>query len=391
MKPASRAACGGFESRPYIARTYMEDVMKLKEKQLNLLRHLARFEILDYLSCLRILDTEKTNDRKALSYDFRPLTKHKYARKHKDDNIVILAKGRALFPDLEPLVTLGGGAAGRERVNTVSRVAMFLGEQGVGSFKHPDRTESWCFIPSACWRNIREGILSTTRFAGILFIGPHRLAVYDIGGGEMEWQTRAERSLFYRNHGDYETRTTGMLFICNDGKREEVAQRIIRTTMWQRRQLIDKDGGYERDRPVKYVRAPIRLAAQYERVYLTTPALLGESLAAIAAEEDYISRCRMNNPRCPEPANGDYEAWPYRYFVNIAADLLKYVYFFAAAKSLILFRKEHAGELNYAVVLPRRDFPILRMYPDVLNMKGLKVYEYRPVENTQNAGKEADT
>jgi len=368
----------------------MEDVMKLKENQLNLLRHLARFETLDYASCLRMLDFNRTNDRKALSYAFRPLTKHKYVKKRKDSGVIILTKGRALFPDVKPLVTLGGGAAGQARANTVSRVAMFLHETGVGSCASLDETDDICFIPSACWRKIREGILSTTRFAGILFTGDHRLAVYDIGGGEMEWQTRAERSLFYRNHGDYETRATGILLICDDGKRDEVAQRIIRTTMWHRKQLIGKDSGYERDRPVKYVRAPIRLAAQYERAYLTTPALLGESLAAIAAEADYISRCRMNNPRCPVPANGDYEAWPYRYFVNIATDLLKYVYFFAAAKSLIAFREEYAGELNYAIVLPRRDFPILRMYLDALNMEGLKIYEYRPKKNTENAGEETD-
>lgn len=67
--------------------------------------------------------------------------------------------------------------------------------------------------------------------------------------------------------------------------------------------------------------------------------------------------------------------------MNIATDLLKYVYFFAAAKSLIAFREEHAAELNYSIILPRRDFPILRMYPDVLNMEGLKIYEYRSDED----------
>ena len=42
------------------------------------------------------------------------------------------------------------------------------------------------FIPSACWRKIAPGILSTTRFSGMLIAGKRRLAVYDIGDGAME-------------------------------------------------------------------------------------------------------------------------------------------------------------------------------------------------------------
>ena len=215
--------------------------MKLKENQLKLLRHLAQFEALEYASCLRMLDTEKTNDRVALSYAFRPLTKNKYVKKRKDDMVFILAKGRALFPETEPLVTLGGGAQGIKRVNVVSRAAMFLGEADVESFASPDMCDMACFIPSACWRKIRPGILSTTRFAGILLIEDHRLAVYDISDGALDWQMRAERSLFYHNHGDYKTRATGMLLICDDDKRVEVAHKIIRMTMWNRKQFIEND------------------------------------------------------------------------------------------------------------------------------------------------------
>lgn len=351
--------------------------MKLKENQLRLLRHLAQFETLDYLSCLRMLDTQKTNDRKALSYAFRPLTKHKYVLKRKDDSVAILAKGRALFPDIKPLVTLGGGAAGQIRANTVSRTAMFLGEVGIESFATPEEAARACFIPSACWRKIRPGILSTTRFAGILFIGAHRLAVYDIGNGDMEWQLRAERSLFYHNYGDYETKATGMLFICDDGKKDEIAKNIIRTTMWNRKQLIGSESLLERERPVKYVHAPIRVAWYYEHVYLTTPETLLTSLKAISKEESRIINFQGDNPKCDSPKAGDYEAWPYRYFVNITTDLLKYVYYFAAAKSLMEFRKEHASELNYAIILPKKDYGILRMYLDVVLMEGMKFYEYK--------------
>ena len=350
---------------------------KLKENQLGLLRHLALYETLDYSSCLWLLDSDKTtNDRKALSYVFRPLTKNNYVSKRKDGAVSILAKGRSLFPDIKPLVTISGNAAGRVRAATVSRVAMFMHAAEVESASSPNETDEACFIPSACWRKIRDGILSTTRFAGMLFIGNHRLAVYDVGNGNMEWQLRAEGSLFYRNHGRSETRATGMLFICDDDKRVEVAERIIRATMWQRKQLIGRSNSHERDRPVQYVRAPIHLKAQYEHVYLTTPVSLSESIGTICDEEDYITRCQGGHEKTYDPAQGDYEVWPYRFFINSTTDLLKYVYFFAAAKSLLVFRMEHPSELNYAIVLPERDFPILNMYPDVSKMDGLEVIKH---------------
>ena len=58
--------------------------MRLHENQLKLIRHLARFNLLDYASCLHMLDTEGTEDKVALSYAFRPLTKNKYLTKRKD-------------------------------------------------------------------------------------------------------------------------------------------------------------------------------------------------------------------------------------------------------------------------------------------------------------------
>ena len=44
--------------------------MKLHENQLRLIWHLCRFSLLDYESCLHLLDTEETGDRVALSYAF---------------------------------------------------------------------------------------------------------------------------------------------------------------------------------------------------------------------------------------------------------------------------------------------------------------------------------
>ncbi|MDR0839244.1 MAG: hypothetical protein LBN99_06335, partial [Oscillospiraceae bacterium] len=128
---------------------------KLRDNQLKLLEHLARFEVLDYASCLYMLDTEKTGDTVALSYVFRPLTKNKYAVKYNDGNVRILAKGKRLFPDVTPLVTVNGSATGMKRAAYVSRVAMYLAEQGVESFAQITDSDDWIFIPSACWRQIR--------------------------------------------------------------------------------------------------------------------------------------------------------------------------------------------------------------------------------------------
>ena len=349
---------------------------KLKENQLKLLRHLAQFESLDYLSCLRILDDGKTNDRTKLSYIFRPLTKNNYVKKYKDDSVRILSKGKALFPDINPLITIGGGDSSAKRINTVSRVAMHLKEVGINSYPEIRIDEKIYFIPSACWRKIRTSILSTTRFAGMLMMPGHRLAVYDIGDGTMEWQLRAERSLFYRNYGDFETSATGMLLICCEDKRTDVALQIIRETMWQRKQLLGNVVN-QRDKPVKYVKSPIRLAAQYEHVYLTTPDRLKTSIIKIAEEERYITKVQNENPKCSYKSEGDYEDWPYRHFINITSDLLKYVYYFAAARLLMQSREAGRVELNYAIALPEHDFPILNMYPDIIDMEGMKFYECR--------------
>ena len=139
--------------------------MRLRENQLKLIRHLARFNLLDYAGCLHMLDTAGTEDQVALSP--------------------------------EPV-----------------------------------------FIPSACWRNIAPGILSTTRFTGMLLAGKEKLAVYDIGDGSMEWQVRAEGSLFYTKYGSYETKATGMILICENDKSNKATRNIIRQTMWNWRQTV---------------------------------------------------------------------------------------------------------------------------------------------------------
>lgn len=57
----------------------------LNENQLKLLQHLARFNLLDYPSCLDMLSNDGGGDRTALSYTFRPLTKNRYVSKDKRD------------------------------------------------------------------------------------------------------------------------------------------------------------------------------------------------------------------------------------------------------------------------------------------------------------------
>lgn len=357
--------------------------MRLHDNQLKLIRHLARFNLLDYASCLHMLDTAGTGNQVALSYAFRPLTKNNYLVKRKDGSVAILAKGRALFPDAKPLISTGGGVQSVQRVIEVSRMAALMEEHGIPAVVEVPNSPEPVFIPSPCWRNIAPGILSTTRFDGMLLSGEERLAVYDIGDGSMEWQIRAEGSLFYTKYGSYETKATGMILICKDGKRDKVARNIIRQTMWNRRQLLS-DSCLERNKPARWSRSPIKLRAQYEHVYLTTPGDLQEDLEKIlAAEEDIAYQCE-DHPKLSNPAQGDYEDWPCRYFLFPATDLLKYVYFFSAGKSLMKQLADDStppSQIRYGIIYHPQDIPILQMYPEVVKMEEIQFYEYRSEED----------
>jgi hypothetical protein len=334
--------------------------MNLKGNQLDLIHHLAQFGTLDYCSCLQMLDDE----RKKASYLFRPLTKNKYIN-HKDGNVTILAKGRALFPDVKPLVSMGGGS--KERINSISRTAMYLSQTGIAIVASPELSENWCFVPSTCWRKIRHGILSTVRFTGMLFFKTFRLAVYDIGNGKMDWQLRAERSLFYPHYHD-QTHATGMLFICDEDKRVDIAKAVIRETMLYRKQLIEYEGYEMRTKPLKYVRLPIKIANYYECVYLTTPKRLDKHLDRIVTEEADIERIRGGRSECQDNKWGDFEVHPRRYFVNTTTDLLKYVYFFTKIKS--------GTPIKYSIIAPKEDFPIIKVYPKLLEQEGVQIHEY---------------
>lgn len=357
---------------------------KLHENQLRLLRHLVWFQLLSYSDCLELLDTEGTRDRAALSYAFRPLTKNKYISKQRDGGVSILAKGRALFPETEPLISTGGGAAERRRVMEVSRMAALMERNGVPVVGEPIDTDQPHFIPSACWRKIVPDILSTTRFAGMLITEEERIAVYDIGDGRMEWQGRAEGSLFHPRYGTYEVRATGMLLICQDGMRNSVAEQIIRYTMWQRRQLLRDRCPSQRERPVRWSRAPIRLRKLYGRVYLTTPARFRQDLDRILSLPGEIQARCGDGILLHDPAQGDYERDHYRGFVCYAADLLKYVYFFSAVRALMRLLDDPntpSPSLRYEIYIQSEDKKLLALYPDCLDLEGLNIYVYQPKED----------
>lgn len=354
--------------------------MKLHNNQLKLLRHLCRYSLLSYEDCLSLLDTAGINDKAALSYAFRPLTKNGYVSKRADGSVAILKKGRSLFPEEAVLVSAGGGMTERTRVMTVSRVAMWLENIQIPSYgeRHAEMQSPY-FIPSACWRKIAPGILSTTRFAGMIMAGNERLAVYDIGDGRMEWQVRAEGSLFYVRYGSFETKATGMVLICNPDRRSEIARNIIQQTMWNRRHLLANSYA-ERNRPVSWSNAPIKLKANYEHVYLTTPSTLEEDLQMIFQSESIVRWQQGEAGKTQSPAQGDYEVWPNRVFVNPATDLLKFVYFFSAQKSLQQLLASEGYEktsLRHTLCCRKKDIPILKMFPTVMEPKGTKIYVYQ--------------
>lgn len=350
---------------------------KLHYNQERLLAHLAQFNLLGYEDCLELLRTPGQTERMDLSYAFRPLTKNGYVSKNKDGCVSILAKGRALLPEITPLISAGGGEQERKRVMQVSRMAMWMAECGFFAGQKPS-SMSIVFIPSARWRGIAPGILSTSRFVGMLVGSGQRLAVYDIGDGRLDWQTRAENSLFYTKYGKAETQATGMLLVCQEEKRVEVAQNIIRQTMWHRKQLL-KEHCAERNRPTRWSRSPIRLRTQYKHVYLTTRSQMERSIIHIYREKCAIQIQREEagiEKHVCLPDEADVELWPWRLFFNAATDLLKYVRFFAAVKDDI-YMWENAerfqgfkGEVQYELYFRAEDDAIAHMYPDVNEAEG---------------------
>lgn len=351
--------------------------MKLHQNQLDLILHLIRLNIMTYEDCLRMLDTENTGDMIAMSYAFRPLTKNGYVSKNKDGIVTVLKKGRELFPNEGPLISVATRGKDRLRVLQVSKVCMWMEQNDVSISGELLDTEEPYFIPSACWRNIGKGVLATTRFMGMLLAYDKKYAVYDIGDGTMEWQIKAEASLFFYKYGSFETKADGMIMICDDGKRNEIARQIIRHTMWDRKRLL-KEHYTETDKPVRYSRSPIKLRTQYEHVYLTTPSLLSVSLDRIYDEDYYIENGVKGATPVDDPKQGDVEVYPHRYYLNPAFDILKLVYFFSTVKSDVeLSKKMHIPEILRTMVVYPEELDVARMYPDVNEAKGVSIRAYR--------------
>ena len=242
------------------------------------------------------------------------------------------------------------------------------------------------FIPSARWREIAPGILSTTRFAGMLLAYGNKYAVYDIGDGTMEWQVRAETSLFYRKYGSYETKADGMILICDDDKRDKIAENIIRQTMWSRKTLL-KEKYTETNKPVRYSRSPIKLRTQYRRVYLTTPSRLFVSLQRIYEEDETIASTIPDAEIRYDRSCGDVQVWPMWYYINPAYDLLKFVYFFSEAKSHLQRKDDNSNlspKIEFTIVLHQEDKRILKMYPDVLQPERVSLLVYQSTKNTES-------
>ncbi len=351
--------------------------IKLHKSQLILIRHLIRFNVLDYESCLELLDIENTNDKIAMSYMFRPLTKYNYISKNENSCVTVLKKGKACFPNEHKYISEGSSEQTKQRVMQVSRIAACMEKLGIRNTDKLLNNTDIYFIPSACWRNIAPGILSTTRFVGMLIAYNKKYAVYDIGDGSMEWQVRAESSLFYTKYGHYETKADGMIMICDSGKRNTIAENIIRHTMWNRKSLLN--GQYtERERPVRFSRSPIKLRTQYERVYLITKDKILDGLKWIFYDDYIIANTIENSRKLNDPKLGDVEIWPKRYFINPAFDLLKLVYFFSAVKSHHELEKSFipsSSNIEFVIIVQREDLSILRMYPDVFYSEKVEIHE----------------
>ena len=212
-----------------------------------------------------------------------------------------------------------------------------------------------------------------------------KYAVYDIGDGSVEWQVRAESSLFYTRYGRYETKADGMILVCDNDKKRKIAENIIRHTMWNRKSLLNANYT-ERNKPVRYSRSPIKLRTQYEHVYITTPNELKHDLIKIYDEDRIIRNIAGDNTRMIDPKQGDFEDWPKRFYVSPAFDLLKLVYFFSAVKAHIELDNSpiptHVPNITYAIMMPRKDLPIIKMYDDVLHSEKVVMYGFKSDENT---------
>ena len=145
---------------------------KLHENQLYLLRHLARFQMLSYPDCLELLNTVGTKNRIGPLLCFSAADEEQIRLQTAGRLCVHLGEGPrpvswSNAPDLHRWWSRGAppghGGVPHGRSPGAQRRSC-----GWGANRTPNTR---IFIPSACWRKIVPGILSTTRFAGMLMAG----------------------------------------------------------------------------------------------------------------------------------------------------------------------------------------------------------------------------
>jgi hypothetical protein len=300
-------------------------------------------------------------------YSLRPLVRYKYLSHH-NEIYRLLKKGFELTFHIQTLVTITGNASVIERGLRTSYVAALFAMAGINSFGFQQNN---AFIPSNKWREIRSGIISTTRFNGMLCYKNMRLAVYYIGNGDFEWQAFAEGSLFFRKYGTYESRATGMLLIC-DGDYIGIAEKILRYTISNRKALL-KRTQLESNKKRAYSIGQIRLRPNYEKVYITDKNDLQKTLQMAENEEnfvEYFANCLNGHKTIGE--DYDIEVHPDRYFVNPQGDLLKFATFFNTVKSHVNFiehmkekEQDYVSLTKHHILIDKKFEKIARIYDNL--------------------------
>jgi len=325
----------------------------LSFEQLRLLVHLKQYGIAGKETCLMFVG----------EYSLRPLIRHKYISRN-NEIYRLLKKGFELTSHVQILVTITGNAGVIERGLRTSYVAALFGMAGINS---SGMLRNNAFIPSNKWREIRDGIISTTRFNGMLCYKGLRLAVYYIGNGDFEWQAFAEGSLFFRKYRTYETQATGMMLIC-DGDYIGIAEKILRFTISNRKALL-KRTSLESNRKRVYSVGQIRLRSNYEKVYITDKNDLLHTLQMAANEERFVDYFVAKSQGMRGRDECDFEVYPNRYFVNLQGDLLKFAMFYDMTKNSVAF-VEHMKEkgenyespIKHHILVSKKFERIAKMY-----------------------------
>lgn len=275
------------------------------------------------------------------------LVRDKYISLHSDGLYTLLKKGDSLISNYQNYIPVPSEKSARKKTLQISNLAVLLKRYGI---KYSDTLteDENIFIPSAHWRKIRMGILSTARFLGVLIYNNKRIAVYDIENGSMEWQGMAESSLFYWHHGKSETCADAMLMICRDDA-PKAALQIIQRTMWDRKRLIKRENySFEPNKPQKYSKSPIKLKSNYNKVLLCDwndfKSVLDCFVNRKVIMAEYQSKVGgVINEIGLYNRESDIEDYPRRYFVNLENDLLRFVYLWDRVKWM---NQEH-DDLHY--------------------------------------------